>query len=139
MHTEPSTQPNDFDLASEELDEAPWDPAPGAVRSALVQRLEQYRILPPAWDRMPTRALEQIEQLFVTWFELQDDGSRRAALSYVFSTEDDARAALLAIVPIYYDALFFDERTPTRDLVEIALVAHAKWRRWLTSSDGQAA
>ena len=40
---------------------------------------------------------------------------------------------MLAIVPLYYDVMFFDERTPTRDLVEIALVAHAKWRRWLTS------
>ena len=102
-------------------------------RSAVLDRLEQYRILPPSHDRLPTNALEQIEQLFVTWYELGDDGSRRAALSYVFATENETRAALLAIVPLYYDTMFFDEHTPTRDLVEIALVAHAKWRRWLSA------
>src|SRR3954447_7185766 len=103
------------------------------TRSAVLDRLEQYRILPPNHDRLPTNALEQIEQLFVTWYELSDDASRRAALSYVFATESDTRAVLLAIVPIYYDVMFFDDRTPTRDLVEIALVAHAKWRRWLSA------
>lgn len=131
-------QPSDFDLSNEELDEAPWDPTPAEVRTSLLQRLAQYRILPPAADRLPTATLERIEQLFTTWFELGDDASRRAAISYVFATEADVRVALLAIVPLYYDDLFFDEQTPTRDLVEIALVAHAKWRRWLTS-DGQAA
>jgi hypothetical protein len=103
-------------------------------RSAVLDRLEQYRILPPNHDRLPTNALEQIEQLFTTWFELGDDVSRRAALSYVFASEREMRAALMSIVPLYYDPLFFDERTPTRDLVEIALVAHAKWRRWLSAS-----
>jgi len=103
-------------------------------RSAVLDRLEQYRILPPNHNRLPTNALEQIEQLFVTWYELSDDGSRRAALSYVFATENETRAALLSIVPLYYDTMFFDEQTPTRDLVEIALVAHAKWRRWLSAS-----
>jgi len=39
----------------------------------------------------------------------------------------------LSIVPLYYDTMFFDEKTPTRDLVEIALVAHARWRRWLSA------
>ena len=116
-----------------ELSRTTPDP-PAALRSAVVDRLEQYRILPPNHDRLPTNALEQIEQLFVTWYELGDDGSRRAALSYVFSTENEIRAALLSIVPLYYDTMFFDERTPTRDLVEIALVAHAKWRRWLNAS-----
>jgi hypothetical protein len=137
MHYDQATQPIDFDLSSDELDEIPWDEAPGAARTALLRRLEQYRILPPTHDRLPTATLERIEQLFTTWFELQDDHSRRAAVSYVFASEQDLRAALLAIVPIYYDELFFDDATPTRDLVEIALVAHAKWRRWLTS--GQAA
>jgi hypothetical protein len=128
-----STQDPDFDLSSEELEETAWD-APEGPRAALVQRLDQYRILPPTHDRLPTRALEQVEQLFTTWFELSDDGSRRAALSYIFATENELRVALLAIVPLYYDTLFFDEHTPTRDLLEIALVAHAKWRRWLTSA-----
>ena len=85
----------------------------------------------PRTNRLPTQTLELIEQLFVTWFELADDGSRRAALSYVFATEAEERAALLAIVPLYYDEMFFDELTPTRDLVELALLAHAKWRFWL--------
>ena len=124
------TTQEDFDLSSEHLDD---DAEPTALpRTAVLQRLEQYRILPPNHDRLPTHLLEQIEQLFVTWFELGDDGSRRAAVSYVFASEAELRAALLALVPLYYDALFFDERTPTRDLLEIALVAHAKWRRWLT-------
>jgi hypothetical protein len=101
-------------------------------RSAVLERLEQYRILPPAHDRLPTHTLELIEQLFVTWFELSDDASRRAAVSYVFATEAELRAAVLAIVPLHYDSLFFDEHTPTRDLVELALLAHAKWRAWLS-------
>jgi hypothetical protein len=113
-----TSQPTDFDLASERFD--------------IVERLEKYAILPPMHTRLSERTLEQIEQLFVTWYELGDDGSRRAALSYVFGTDAEARAALLAIVPLYYDSLFFDELTPTRDLVEIALVAHARWRRWLS-------
>ncbi len=120
------TTQEDFDLSSDHLD----DVAP-LPRTALLQRLEEYRILPPAHDRMPTQTLELIEQLFVTWFELADDASRRAALTYLFATEADVRAALLAIVPLYYDAMFFDEFTPTRDLVELALLAHAKWRHWL--------
>ena len=103
-------------------------------RTAVLDRLEQYRILPPNHDRLPTNALEQIEHLFATWYDLADDASRRAAVSYVFPGENETRAALLALVPLYYDTMFFDERTPTRDLVEIALVAHAKWRRWLSAS-----
>jgi len=126
----------DFDLSNEALDEVPWDEPP---RTPVLQRLEQYRILPPAHDRLPTRTLEQIEQLFTTWFELSDDDSRRTALPYIFADEGQLRAAVLAIVPLYYDIMFFDERTPTRDLVEIALVAHAKWRRWLTSEGSDAA
>ncbi len=124
-------QPHDFDLSSENLDEGMPPPPSGSLRSALVQRLESYRILPPSHTLLSERTLDHIEQLFVTWFELTDDGSRRAAISYLFSTDAEVRTALLAIVPLYYDSLFFDERTPTHDLIEIALVAHAKWRRWL--------
>ena len=98
------------------------------------ERLDAYSILPPNHEILSVRTLEQIDQLFTTWYELSDDGSRRAALSYVFPTESEVRSALLSIVPLYYDTLFFDDRTPTKDLVEIALVAHAKWRRWLAAS-----
>jgi hypothetical protein len=101
--------------------------------ASIHERLEAYGILPPSHTLLSRPTLEQIEQLFFTWYELGDDGSRRAALSYVFPTESEVRTALLAIVPLYYDTLFFDDRTPTRDLVESALVAHAKWRRWLDS------
>lgn len=128
MTTTVSTQEEQFNLASERLNE---DPPQAASRSAVVERLEAYRILPPSHTLLTESTLEQIEQLFVTWFELQDDGSRRSAISYLFGNESEVRTALLAIVPLYYDSMFFDERTPTRDLVEIALVAHAKWRRWL--------
>ncbi len=122
-----------FDLASEHLDDIhDVRDVPTTRRTALLQRLEAYRILPPQHGHLPEHVLELVEQLFVTWFELQDDGSRRAAISYLFATEAQVRAAILAIVPLYYDAMFFDDFTPTRDLVEIALVAHAKWRRWLS-------
>jgi hypothetical protein len=132
-------QEQSFDLASEHLDDQPDDTHDrAAARSALLQRLDAYRILPPAHDRLPEHVLELVEQLFVTWFELRDDGSRRAAISYIFAREGDVRTTLLAIVPLYYDATFFDDFTPTRDLVEIMLVAHAKWRRWL-SGDCQVA
>ncbi len=130
------THQETFDLSNEALDD--HDLAPVLPRTAVLQRLEQYRILPPAHDRLPTQTLELIEQLFVTWFELSDDASRRAAISYLFATEADVRAALLAIVPLHYDSMFFDERTPTRDLVELALMAHAKWRRWLTGESAVA-
>lgn len=122
---------NEFDLSNDALEEDE-DRATVEPRTAVLQRLEAYRILPPAHDRLPLRVLEHIDQLFATWFELADDASRRAAVSYVFATDADVRAALLAIVPLYYDAMFFDEHTPTRDLIEVALVAHAKWRRWLS-------
>ncbi len=127
-----STQEEHYDLASERLDErAAEAPLQVPSRDAIVERLEAYRILPPSHTLLSEHTLEQVEQLFVTWFELKDDGSRRSAISYLFGNESEVRTALLAIVPLYYDSMFFDERTPTRDLVEIALVAHAKWRRWL--------
>ena len=119
-----------FDLSHQRLDETP----PQRNELCLVERLDAYRILPPEHASLPPLVLEHVEQLFITWFELADDGSRRSALSYLFSNDDEVRATLLAIVPLYYDTLFFDERTPTRDLIEISLVAHAKWRRWLTAS-----
>ncbi len=110
----------------------------GGERSTLpspsvADRLEAYGILPPG-GTCDERVLALIEQLFVTWYEMDDDASRRAAVPYLFATERDLRAVLLAVVPLYYDSLFFDERTPTRDLVEITLVAHRKWRRWLDST-----
>jgi hypothetical protein len=120
----------DFDLSSSRLDETDQH---SRSRSEVVARLDAYRILPPSHTRLTERTLEQIEQLYVTWFELADDGSRRAAVSYLFATDSEVRAALLAIVPLYYDSLFFDERTPTKDLIEITLVAHSKWRRWLAA------
>jgi hypothetical protein len=127
-----STQEEHYDLANERLDERATEaPLQVPSRAAIVERLEAYRILPPSHTLLGEHTLEQIEQLFVTWFELQDDASRRSAISYLFAGESEVRTALLAIVPLYYDSMFFDERTPTRDLVEIALVAHAKWRRWL--------
>jgi hypothetical protein len=104
------------------------------MTDTLIARLDAYGILPPSHDLLDEQTLEQIEHLFSTWYELEDDGSRRAAISYVFGTEGEVRKTLLAIVPLYYDTLFFDERTPTRDLVDIALVAHAKWRRWLATA-----
>ncbi len=126
-----SDQPNyDFDLSSSRLDETDQHTR---SRSEVVARLDAYRILPPSHTLLTERTLEQIEQLYVTWFELADDGSRRAAVSYLFATDAEVRAALLAIVPLYYDSLFFDERTPTNDLIEITLVAHSKWRRWLAA------
>jgi hypothetical protein len=123
-----SEQNYDFDLSSSRLDETDQHTR---SRSDVVSRLDDYRILPPSHTLLSERTLDQIEQLFVTWFELADDGSRRAAVSYIFGNEAEVRKGLLAIVPLYYDSLFFDERTPTKDLIEIALVAHSKWRRWL--------
>jgi hypothetical protein len=101
-------------------------------------RLEAYGILPPSHQVLSRATLEQVEQLFMTWYELEDDASRRAAVSYIFADESEVRATLLAIVPLYYDTLFFDDRTPTRELVEIALVAHVKWRRWLREATATA-
>lgn len=102
-----------------------------ATTPSVVDRLEAYGLLPPSHRDIPERALVLLEQLFVTWYELGNDPSRRAALPYLFATDDDLRATLLAVVPLYHDPLFFDELTPTRELTEIALLAHAKWRAWL--------
>ena len=98
---------------------------------SVVERLRAYGILPPDYARLSGHVLARVEQLFVTWYELADDDARRAALRYVLASEADVRRVLLAIAPIYHDRMFFDEETPTKSLIEIALIAHAKWRRWL--------
>jgi len=105
-----------------------------AASPSVVERLRSYGILPPDYRRLPEPILARVEQLFVTWYELADDEARRAAVHYLLPTEAEVRSVLLAIVPIYHDRLFFDESTPTRSLVEIALSAHGRWRRWLDSS-----
>lgn len=101
------------------------------TRAGILERLAAYDILPPRAERLSDSVLDGVEQVFVTCAELVDDDSRRRALPMIFGSEGELRAALLAIVPIYYDELFFDERTPTRDLVELTLIAHAKWRKHL--------
>lgn len=101
---------------------------------SVVDRLAAYSILPPGHESMDARVLALVEQLFFTWYELGDDTSRRAAIPYLFPTDAELRQTLLALVPLYFDASFFDDKTPTRDLVAVALVAHAKWRRWLDGS-----
>lgn len=129
-----------FDLSDDDFLEErdPWPSAPAAAasgiqntRAGIVERLTAYSILPPHADTLSDDVLDGVEQVFVTCAELVDDDSRRRALQMIFGNEREKRAALLAIVPIFYDALFFDERTPTRDLVELTLIAHAKWRRSL--------
>lgn len=101
---------------------------------SVAARLAEYGILPPEHAKLPPRVLAQVEQLFVTWYELEGDDARRAALHYLLPTESQLRAVLLAIVPLYHDRLFFDDATPTKSLIGLALVAHAKWRRWLAET-----
>ncbi|CAN5484921.1 hypothetical protein BH09MYX1_BH09MYX1_68150 [soil metagenome] len=118
------------------LDEpGPWQSnAPSGVyttRAGITERLSTYSILPPRAEHMSDDVLDGVEQVFVTCAELVDDDSRRRAIPLLFAGEAAMRDSLLAIVPIFYDELFFDERTPTRDLIELALIAHAKWRKQL--------
>lgn len=75
-----------------------------------------------------------VEELFITWFEMTDDESRRATIPYLFKGDEEARRTLLAIVPLYFDPLFFDELTPTRELITLALATHRKWRTWMDES-----
>jgi len=105
-----------------------------AASPSVVERLRSYGILPPDHARLPAHVLARVEQLFVTWYELADDEARRAALHYLLATEADVRSVMLAISPIYYDRMFFDEKTPTKTLVDLALIAHGKWRRWLEAT-----
>lgn len=118
-------------LDPDDLEEIPELPA---ASPSIVERLGSYGILPPDHRRLSAQVLARVEQLFVTWYELADDDARRAALHYLLTTEADVRSVLLAIAPIYYDRMFFDEKTPTKSLVDLALIAHAKWRRWLAET-----
>jgi hypothetical protein len=120
-----------MDLASEELEEPT---APLSRGPSIIDRLRTFDILPPAHATLPEHVLEQIEELFVTWYRLADDEARREVLSSMFGSEADCRRVLLAVVPLYFDSLLFDGDVPTRELVSILLVAHAKWRRWLGAS-----
>jgi hypothetical protein len=130
------------DLASDELDDVEdrdgagvEDPTtPFARTPSVAERLQAFAILPPDHERLPERVLEQIEELYVAWYGAADDAERRAQLHDLLPTEADARRVLLAVVPLYFDTLFFDEKVPTRDLVSLMLVGHAKWRRWLSAA-----
>ena len=131
MNVVPAPPTSAIDLASDDLEEIDaWLPVPSP---AVGDRLRAYGLLRPAHGALPASVLAGIEQLFATWHDLVDDDARRASLDRMFSGESHLRAVLLAIVPIYHDASFFDDGTPTESLVAIALVAHAKWRRWLRS------
>ena len=87
----------------------------------------------PQWPT-PSILEQRIEQLFITWNELDDDRARKLALRTLIGSEAELRSVLLALVPLYFDPFYFDEKTPTHDLVEIALVAHRKWRTWRARS-----
>jgi hypothetical protein len=130
----PSAPTSTIDLASEDLDDFEEIARLPIPSPSVAERLRAYGILVPAHARLPERVLAGVEQLFATWAVLGRDDERRDALTRLFPGEAHARAVLQAVVPIYHDAAFFDERTPTRSLVEIALVAHSKWRRWLMAS-----
>ncbi len=131
-----STSPSDdnfqaLTLDPDEIEQLAELPTPSP---SVVERLRVYGILPLHHQKMPERRLALLEQLFVTWYELPDNEARRASVDYIFRTELEAREVLLAIVPMYHDHSFFDEKTPTNSLIEIALIAHAKWRGWLEAS-----
>ena len=124
----------------ESLDQAPVSqretnstPLP-AITPSVADRLAAYAILPPHHGALDEQTLTLVEELFITWFEMTDDNSRRATLPYLFDGDDAMRRTLLAIVPLYFDPLFFDELTPTQDLITLALAAHRKWRAWLDES-----
>lgn len=99
-------------------------------RPSIVERLRSHGILPAGFESIGEETLERVEQLFITWHALDDDRARRVALGTLFGAEAHVREVLLAVVPIYFDPFYFDARTPTQDLVELALVAHRKWRTW---------
>jgi hypothetical protein len=122
------------DLSQFDLVESQPEPRLPAPTPSLAMRLHAYGILPPGHEKIREDVLVLVEQIFVTWYELRDDDSRRRALRYLIGSERELRETLLAVVPLYFDPLYFDERTPTRELVEIVLVAHRKWRTWLDQS-----
>lgn len=105
-----------------------------ATSSSVADRLAAYAILPPHHDALDDRTLAMVEELFITWFEMTDDESRRATIPYLFKGDEEARRTLLAIVPLYFDPLFFDDLTPTRELITLALATHRKWRTWMDES-----
>ena len=118
-------------------DDAQYDDAPlswkadSSERQAMENRLAAYGLLPRNHTTLSEAQLDRIEQLFVVWLELLDDVSRRRALGMLFASDIELREAVLPVVPLFFDALFFDERTPTRDLVDLVLHAHRNWRRRL--------
>jgi len=122
-----------IDLTDESLFDAPPPSrrADGSERQAMEGRLAAYGILPRNHALLSEVHLDRIEQLFVMWLELVDDVSRRRALGMLFASDIELREAVLPIVPLFFDALFFDDRTPTRDLVDLVLHAHRNWRRRL--------
>lgn len=126
-----------IDLTDDALfDDAPlsWR-ADGSERQAMENRLAAYGLLPRNHATLSEAQLDRIEQLFVVWLELVDDTSRRRALGMLFASDVELREAVFPVVPLFFDALFFDERTPTRDLVDLALHAHRNWRRRLGYAD----
>jgi hypothetical protein len=98
------------------------------ARPSVVERLRSQGILPAGHESIAPAVLVLVEQIFVTWYELDNDRTRKLALHTLIGTEWELRATLLAIVPLYFDPYYFDHETPTSDLVELALVAHKKWR-----------
>lgn len=98
------------------------------ARPSVVERLRTQGILPRGYESIPPDVLVLVEQIFITWYELDSDRTRRLALHTLIGTEHELRAVFLAIVPLYFDPFYFDQKTPTRDLIELGLVAHKKWR-----------
>ena len=98
---------------------------------SIIERLRTYGILPAGHERIRPDVLVLVEHVFIAWNELDDDRARKLALRTLIRTEVELRAVLLAIVPLFFDPFYFDDKTPTRDLVELALIAHKKWRAQL--------
>jgi hypothetical protein len=122
-----------LDLADEALEDVDEPLESRTQAPAVVERLRNYQILPPHHAKLSESVLSRVEELFACWYGLKKDEERKAMLPDLFGTEAEIREVLLAVVPIYFDSLFFDEKTPTRDLVDLVLIGHGKWRRWLSS------
>jgi hypothetical protein len=123
-----------LDLADESLEEVDETLETQTQPPAVVERLRNYQILPPQHAKLPERVLSRVEELFASWYGLGNDEERRAILPDLLGSEAEIREILLAVVPIYFDSFFFDEKMPTRDLVDLVLIGHGKWRRWLASA-----
>ena len=104
-------------------------PAPEEPREELCARLAAFGLLPHTAERMPTPVLARVELLFVEWAEAVDDTDRRERLGSIFEGARELRAVLVALVPLFFDTAFFDERAPTRDLVDLLLIGHKRWRK----------